>query len=47
MAEGEVRAHVSAESRHDVDATIATFHPPHYEVIPMGVVSNAKLHCAD
>jgi hypothetical protein len=27
--------HVEAENRHDVDAAIATFHAPRYQVMPM------------
>jgi steroid delta-isomerase-like uncharacterized protein len=30
--EAIVREHVDAENRHDVEATIATFHDPNYEV---------------
>ena len=36
--EALVRAHVEAENRHDVDATIATFHHACYDVVPFGVV---------
>jgi steroid delta-isomerase-like uncharacterized protein len=31
-----VRAHIEAENRHDIEAAIATFHTPRYEVIPFG-----------
>jgi predicted ester cyclase len=31
-----VREHVAAENRHDVEATIATFDRPRYEVMPFG-----------
>lgn len=34
--EAVVAAHVDAENRHDVEATIATFDHPRYEVIPFG-----------
>jgi steroid delta-isomerase-like uncharacterized protein len=34
--EAVVRAHAEAENRHDVEATIRTFHKPRYEVVPMG-----------
>lgn len=37
MREGIVRRHADAEGRHDVDATIATFHRARYEVAPFGV----------
>ncbi|KUI40185.1 ester cyclase [Mycobacterium sp. GA-2829] len=30
--ETTVRAHIEAENRHDIEATIATFHRPRYEV---------------
>jgi len=33
-----VKKHVEAENRHDIDAAIATFHTPRYEVMPMGIV---------
>jgi steroid delta-isomerase-like uncharacterized protein len=33
-----VRAHVDAENRHDVEATVATFRQPKYEVMPLGAV---------
>jgi steroid delta-isomerase-like uncharacterized protein len=32
--EALVLAHTDAENRHDVEATLATFHSPKYEVIP-------------
>jgi steroid delta-isomerase-like uncharacterized protein len=31
-----VRAHADAENRHDVEATLRTFHRPRYEVVPLG-----------
>jgi len=34
--EAIVRAHADAENRHDVEATLRTFHKPRYEVVPMG-----------
>jgi steroid delta-isomerase-like uncharacterized protein len=34
--EAVVRAHADAESRHDVEATLKTFHTPRYEVVPLG-----------
>lgn len=34
--EAVVRAHADAENRHDVEATLRTFHKPRYEVVPMG-----------
>ena len=33
-----VKQHVDAENRHDVVASIATFHTPRYQVFPMGIV---------
>ncbi len=35
--EAIVNEHVAAENRHDIEATIATFHHPRYEMIPLGV----------
>ena len=35
--EAIVRQHADAETRHDVDATLATFHRARYEVAPLGV----------
>jgi steroid delta-isomerase-like uncharacterized protein len=35
--EAIVREHAEAEGRHDVEATLATFHSPRYEVAPFGV----------
>ena len=40
--ESTVLKHVAAENRHDVDASIATFHTPRYEVQPMGIVHDGK-----
>jgi steroid delta-isomerase-like uncharacterized protein len=40
--ESIVQKHVAAENRHDVDAAIATFHAPRYEVQPMGIVHDGK-----
>jgi len=34
--EAVVRAHAEAENRRDVAATLATFHTPRYEVVPLG-----------
>jgi steroid delta-isomerase-like uncharacterized protein len=34
--EAIVNEHVAAENRHDIEATIATFHHPRYEMIPLG-----------
>ena len=36
--ESVVKAHVDAENRHDVKATLATFHHARYDVIPFGQV---------
>lgn len=38
--EALVRAHVDAESRHDVDAVVATFHRPRYDIVPLSAVSD-------
>jgi steroid delta-isomerase-like uncharacterized protein len=34
--EAVVREHVAAENRHDIDAAVATFDRPRYEVMPLG-----------
>ena len=34
--EAVIRAHADAENRHDVEATLKTFHKPRYEVVPLG-----------
>lgn len=34
--EAVVREHVEAENRHDIEATVATFDRPRYEVMPLG-----------
>jgi len=39
--EAIVRRHADAEIRHDVDATLATFHRPRYEVPALGVSDGA------
>jgi len=39
--EAVVRRHIEAEERHDVEATVATFHKPRYEVAPLGVSDGA------
>src|SRR6266849_4765106 len=33
-----VLAHVDAENHHDIDATLATFHHPAYDVVPLDEV---------
>jgi steroid delta-isomerase-like uncharacterized protein len=33
-----VKQHVEAENRHDVVASIATFHTPRYQLFPMGII---------
>jgi len=40
--EATVHRHIEAEGRHDVEATLATFHTPRYEVAPLGV-SNGEV----
>lgn len=37
-----VLEHVQAENRHDVDASVATFHTPRYEVMPMGIAHDGE-----
>ncbi|HET7147042.1 MAG TPA: nuclear transport factor 2 family protein [Candidatus Nitrosopolaris sp.] len=37
-----VQKHVAAENKHDVDAAIATFYSPRYEVQPMRIVHDGK-----
>lgn len=39
--EATVRQYANAENRHDVDATLATFHRARYEVAPLGVSDGA------
>lgn len=34
--------HVEAENRHDVDASIATFYTPRYQVFPMGIIHDGE-----
>lgn len=40
--EAVVRRHIDAENRGDLDAMIASFHRPRYDVVPMGVVSEGE-----
>lgn len=40
--EAIVRAHAAAENAGDLDATIASFHRPRYNVPPMGVISEGE-----
>ena len=35
-------AHSAAETRHDLDAVIATFHHPRYEIVPTGEVFDGE-----
>lgn len=37
-----VLEHVQAENRHDVDASVATFHTPRYQVMPMGIAHDGE-----
>lgn len=37
-----VMQHVEAENRHDVDASIATFPTPRYQVFPMGMIHDGE-----
>jgi steroid delta-isomerase-like uncharacterized protein len=36
LREAVVRGHIEAENRGDVEAVVASFHRPHYHVVPMG-----------
>jgi steroid delta-isomerase-like uncharacterized protein len=40
--EAIVLEHVDAENRHDVAASVATFHMPRYQVLPMGIIHDGK-----
>jgi steroid delta-isomerase-like uncharacterized protein len=37
-----VQAHIEAENRHDVEATLHTFHHAQYDVIPFGQVTDGE-----
>lgn len=37
-----VLAHIAAENAADVDATIASFHTPRYNVVPMGAIADGE-----
>ena len=34
--------HIEAENRHDVEASIATFDTPRYQVFPMGIIHDGE-----
>ena len=34
--------HIDAENRHDVEASIATFYTPRYQVFPMGIIHDGE-----
>lgn len=40
--EATVHRHIDAENRGDIDAMIASFHRPRYDVVPMGAVSEGE-----
>ena len=40
--EAVVRRHIDAENRGDLDATIASFRRPRYDVVPIGAVSDGE-----
>lgn len=42
-----VQAHVDAENSANLDATIETFHHPHYDVVPMGATSDGEAAVRD
>lgn len=37
-----VQQHIHAENTADLDAMIASFHTPHYKVVPMGAISDGE-----
>lgn len=43
VRETTVRAHMDAECRHDVAATLATFAEANYDVVPLGSPTNGAL----
>jgi steroid delta-isomerase-like uncharacterized protein len=40
--EAIVRRHVDAENNHELDAALATFHRPKYDVVPFGQISDGE-----
>ena len=42
-----VRRHIEAENSGDLDATIASFHRPRYDVVPMGAVCEGEAAVRD
>ena len=40
--EAVIEAHSAAESAHDLDAVIATFHRPRYEIVPTGEIFDGE-----
>ena len=38
-----IDAHSAAETAHDLDAVIATFHHPRYEIVPTGEVFDGEV----
>ncbi len=42
-----VRRHIDAENAGDLDATIASFHRPRYDVVPIGLVSEGEAAVRD
>lgn len=45
--EAALRRHVDAENRGDLDAMIASFHRPRYDVVPIGVVCEGEAAVRD
>jgi steroid delta-isomerase-like uncharacterized protein len=45
--EAVVRAHVAAENAGDLNGTIASFHHPRYDVVPMGAISDGEAAVRD
>lgn len=41
--EAAVAEHVGAENRHDVEAAIAAFHRPRYEIVPFGMAIEGEM----
>ena len=42
IREAVVRRHIDAENEADLDAMIASFHRPRYDVVPMGAVCEGE-----
>ena len=40
--EAKIQEHIAAENRFDVEATLATMHEAHYDVVPWGLVVDGR-----